>query len=117
MEQHYGQIVEYTVRKNGYSITDLAADLSVNRRSVYNYFQNKYLKYDIILRIGSAIRHDFSKEFPDLFTSDQFEARVNQYQKAAFPDVKNGDDMYWKDKYIQLLEAYKEALSSNVVMQ
>ena len=44
MEKHYGQIVEYLVRKNGYSITDLATELDVNRRSIYNYFQNQFLK-------------------------------------------------------------------------
>ncbi|AMR32442.1 hypothetical protein A0256_13915 [Mucilaginibacter sp. PAMC 26640] len=67
MENHNGQIVEYVVRRNGYSITDLATELKVNRRSIYNYFQNRNLKHDVIYKIGLIIRHDFAKEFPDLF--------------------------------------------------
>ena len=116
MEKHYGQIVEYIVRKNGYSITDLAAGLDVNRRTIYNYFQNKNVKYDVIYKIGLIVRHDFSKDFPELFTSDQFD--ITQRPRAAAEVnavVKvNADDSYWQDKYIQLLEAYNSALSERI---
>jgi len=114
MEQHYGQIVEYIVRRNGYSITDLAAALNVNRRSIYNYFQNKYLKYDVIYKIGLIVRHDFSKEFPDLFTSEQFDIKNKQSQKAGPVNEEDGNDVYWQDKYIQLLELYNDELRSRL---
>ena len=114
MEKHYGQIVEYIVRKNGYSITDLATGLNVNRRTIYNYFQNKTVKYDVIYKIGLIVRHDFSKDFPELFTSDQFD--INQRPRPMIDSVSNvtAGDSYWQDKYIQLLETYNTALTDRI---
>jgi hypothetical protein len=83
----------------------------VNRRSVYNYFQNKYLKYDIIYKIGLLIRHDFSKEFPDMFTSEQFELTNKQSRAFQVAAVEQETVDYWQEKYIRLLENYNEALN------
>ena len=114
MEKHYGQIVEYIVRKNGYSITDLATGLDVNRRTIYNYFQNKTVKYDVIYKIGLIVRHDFSKDFPELFTSDQFD--INQRPQSIVGSAASvtADESYWQDKYIQLLETYNNALADRI---
>ena len=114
MDNHYGQIVEYVVRKNGHSITDLATALDVNRRSIYNYFQNPNLKYDIIYKIGLIIRHDFSKEFPELFTSDQFEVKPKHFRITPSTIAGNSSITHWKDKYIELLETYNEALKNGI---
>lgn len=115
MEKHHGQIVEYLVRKNGYSITDLAMELRVNRRSIYNYFQNCYLKRDVILKIGWVIRHDFSKEFPEIFNSEDFSYSHKQAKFTVFPPNTNNNNNnvsedIWKDKYLELLESYNNAL-------
>ncbi|MFA6086688.1 hypothetical protein [Mucilaginibacter sp.] len=116
MEKDYGKIVEYIVRKNGYNITELATNLSVNRRSIYNWFNQKDLRTDIIFRIGYIIRHDFSNEFPELFTKDDFKNIYNVRQPClgqmslSFP---NNDDEDWKNKYIELLEKYNTILISN----
>ena len=110
MEKHYGEIVECVVRKNGCSITELADGLNLNRRTVYNYFQNKYLKEDIIFKIGLLIRHDFSRELPELFTSEQFDnQRPHPFNDTALynQEINNG---YWKNKYTKLLEVYNETL-------
>lgn len=119
MEKHYGQIVEYLVRKNGYSITDLATELDVNRRSIYNYFQNQFLKSDIILKIGRIIRHDFSKEFPEIFTPEDFTRSYKQNTlvvKAGSPADDIPEEI-WKDKYLNLLESYNEALLKRLNLQ
>jgi predicted DNA-binding transcriptional regulator YafY len=120
MEKHYGQIVEYLVRKNGYSITDLATELDVNRRSIYNYFQNAYLKSDIIFKIGRVIRHDFSKELPEFFTPEDF---APVYKHGDFKVVSSQAESdvtaeeLWKDKYLNLLESYNEALLKRLSLQ
>ncbi|TSD67073.1 hypothetical protein FFF34_006665 [Inquilinus sp. KBS0705] len=112
MITHYGQTVEYIVRKNGYSITDLANGLGVNRRTIYNYFQSTYLKYDVIHKIGLLVRHDFSKEFPDIFTSDQFAPNIRSKKDNDQPSNTLADEEYWKDKYITLLEQYTHLITS-----
>ncbi|AMR32351.1 hypothetical protein A0256_13435 [Mucilaginibacter sp. PAMC 26640] len=115
MENHNGQIVEYVVRRNGYSITDLATELNVDRRSIYNYFQNRNLKYDVIYKIGLLLRHDFGKEFPELFNSEQFDIRNRQTQSIITIDKMNANAEQWKDKYIQLLEDYNKALRLRIL--
>ncbi|AMR31719.1 hypothetical protein A0256_09930 [Mucilaginibacter sp. PAMC 26640] len=110
MENHKGQIVEYIVRRNGYSITDLANELKVNRRSIYNYFQNPNLKFDVIYKIGLIVRHDFSKEFPEIFTGEEFEVKNRQAQSFEAVGKMSANAEQWKDKYIRLLEEYNEAL-------
>lgn len=117
MEKHYGQVVEYLVRKNGYSITDLASELDVNRRSIYNYFQNKFLKSDIIYKIGCVIRHDFSKEFPELFTPDDFLKYGTLKFNVAPSSAISGLEEEWKNKYLNLLETYNEALVKRIDFQ
>ncbi|TWR25255.1 TetR/AcrR family transcriptional regulator [Mucilaginibacter pallidiroseus] len=115
MEKHNGQITEYLVRKNGFSITELAIALNVNRRSIYNYFQNKHLKYDVMLKIGRIIRHDFSQEFPEYFTSEEFEVSNKQYSNNVMDShIQSTEDGIWKDKYIDLLEKHQQLLLSRI---
>lgn len=112
MELHHGHTIERIIRRNGYSITELARLTSVNRRSVYNWFNQRHLKPEIIYRIGTVINYDFSTVFPGLFINEDFNP-LGQPGSAAIASVTNGlpeDNMIWKDKYIALLERYNELL-------
>ncbi|MXV51299.1 hypothetical protein GS399_09995 [Pedobacter sp. HMF7647] len=117
MDKHYGQIVELVIRKKGYCISELARLTYINRRSVYNWFNQKYLKPEIIYRIGCIIHHDFSAEFPELFTKEDFTVTP----KPNAPSNNNDQSVYessnqitWKDKYIALLEKYNSLLSARI---
>jgi DNA-binding XRE family transcriptional regulator len=111
MEKHYGQIVEYRVRKNGHSISDLAKALQVNRRSIYNWFNQRHLKKDIILSIGCVLRHDFSEEIPEMFSPQDFNcclySPVKEANEAAESQIENER---YKNKYVALLEQYNQLL-------
>ncbi|MBL4675681.1 MAG: hypothetical protein JKY70_05680 [Mucilaginibacter sp.] len=104
MNKHQGKIIEYIVRKNGYNISDLARELGINRRSVYNYFGNNTVKSSVIIQIGSIIRHDFSTDFPEIFKSEDFKATVVS-QKVVFKEeakksknfTKRSILPYWKN--------------------
>jgi lambda repressor-like predicted transcriptional regulator len=112
MESHYGQIVELIIRKNGFNITELARMAGVERRTVYNWFNQKYLKTKIIYRIGCVLKHDFSVEFPTLFTKDDFKD-ITKEKEFVYHDstVKNvSDNQVWKGRYITLLEEYNTIL-------
>lgn len=111
MSEHYGEIVEKVVRREGHSLTDIAKMMGVNRRSIYNWFLQQRLKPDTILRIGRAIKHDFSTEFPGMFVSDDFkvEAKI-----VSPPNLDNGPEVNtWMEKYIDLLERYNLLLTSS----
>ncbi|TSD67736.1 helix-turn-helix domain-containing protein [Inquilinus sp. KBS0705] len=104
MDKHYGQIVELVIRKNGFSISELARLANINRKCIYNWFNQKYLKPDIIHKIGCFINHDFSVEFPELFVKEDFVKTDNTVSNASLQDDRNRT--LWKDKYIELLERY-----------
>jgi hypothetical protein len=107
MGKHNGQIVEYVVRKVGFNISELAKGTDVNRRTLYNWFKQKDLKSNLIFRIGCVIKHDFGKEFPELFTGGEFNI-LNELQR---PDqnqstTSRSEESYWKFKYFNLLEEF-----------
>ena len=114
---HHGQILERVVRRNGHSISDVARLTNVNRRSVYNWFNQPHLKPEIIYRIGCAIDHDFSVELPHLFTAEDFSKDKKRTVAAVTKEEVQEDPAnkhYWKDKYIDLLERYNELLANKV---
>jgi lambda repressor-like predicted transcriptional regulator len=111
MDKHYGQIVELVIRKKGVSISQLARMTNMNRRSVYNWFNQKYLKQEIIHEIGILISHDFSIEFPELFRKTDFLQAQGGFYGEYPPETS---DYIWKDKYIELLEKYNTLLKSKV---
>jgi transcriptional regulator with XRE-family HTH domain len=112
VEKHYGQIVEMLVRKKGFSISEIARLTHVNRRSVYNWFNQKYLKTEIIYRIGLILKHDFSSEFPNLFTKEDFGEILNYTQPDSDDPIfwELPTHHVWKDRYITLLENYNKLL-------
>jgi hypothetical protein len=106
-KSHHGQLLEYAVRSRCISLTDLAFNIKVNRRTVYNWFESPFLKKEIIYRVGMSIHHDFSVEFPQYFTSDDFTAELIRIQNSQLSLVDPGE---WRDKYIDLLERYNTLL-------
>ena len=113
MEKHNGQITEYIVRKNGYNISDLARALQINRRSCYNWFQQKNLPPPNIRKIGLVIRHDFSKEFPEYFVPADF-VILEQSDLFINNNCCNGADRInnWQKKYQTLLNDFNSYLRS-----
>lgn len=115
MSLNVGQIIEHTVRADHVGISELSRKLHVSRRTIYNWFNQKTLSLDIICKIGAAIKHDFSKEFPDDFArlnieninSEQFFTTTDDNGEATYSNSVN----YWMNKYIKLLEKYNELLS------
>ena len=113
MEIHHGQIVERIIRRNGYSISEVARLTNVNRRSVYNWFSQQQLKPNIIFKIGYVLKYDFSDEFPGMHVQDSDNSFKNIPLLQDAPVKKPAEDLvpsYWKDKYINLLEKYNELL-------
>ena len=105
MDIHMGKLLERVIRKKGLNISGLAREIGVNRRSLYNWFEEKNIKVEVLQKVSEVIDHDFSAQFPNILGQEQ--------NKKA--EVSNAtmvkDKEYWKDKYILLLERYSELLS------
>jgi lambda repressor-like predicted transcriptional regulator len=107
MEPHAGATVEKAVRRSGISIAELSRRVDVNRRSIYNWFEQRNLNIETIAKIGYAIGYDFSHDFPDLLDSQKF----TQMKSLVEPDIDILENItYWKNKYIFLLEKYNDLL-------
>jgi hypothetical protein len=108
--KHHGQLIEKIVRSNGHSITDIARLTHVNRRSVYNWFNQAKLKPRTIRSIGDAIRYDFTGVFPE------YEEEINTRPAMVLASTvskrnhNHNDKNDWKDKYIELLERHAQLL-------
>jgi len=112
MEIHHGQVVERIIRRNGHSISELARLAKVNRRSVYNWFNQRHLKPEIIFRIGCVLNYDFSADFPNLFSREEFIRHSSTDMDELAPELSPEQlaANFWKDKYIDLLEKYNQLL-------
>ncbi|MEO3407320.1 helix-turn-helix domain-containing protein [Mucilaginibacter sp. CAU 1740] len=113
MEKHSGQIIEYVIRKKGFNISDLARSLNINRRSLYNWFNQKDLSAAHIFKIGNVIRHDFSVEFPELFSKDDFKLLNQRYLDNIVVSTTPQQIIDWEEKYLRLLEEYNNAVLIN----
>jgi hypothetical protein len=102
-----GEIVEHVIRRNNISISELSRRLRVSRRSIYNWFTQKNLSFDIILQIGEVLDYDFSSDFPDKLNGrkpNPTQVYQGDFQTNDFQNSAN----YWRNKYINLLEKYNE---------
>ncbi|WP_242691555.1 HTH domain-containing protein [Desertivirga arenae] len=107
---HYGETVELVVRRDNISISELSRRLNVSRRSIYNWFSQENLNFEIICKIGDVLSHDFSVEFPELFTKHHRLGQVKYFNDSRMSDFAEDSVQYWKDKYINLLEKHNDYL-------
>jgi hypothetical protein len=112
MTKHHGQIIEKIIRRDGHSISNVARNMDVNRRTVYNWFNQAVLRQEIIYKIGHGIMHDFSVEFPELFKPEDFVFKNKPALSAedAKMVAETAEDADWRAKYIELSEQYNKLL-------
>ncbi|MBL4678630.1 MAG: response regulator [Mucilaginibacter sp.] len=66
MKKNRGSLLEYVIRKQNIDITDLCKKLNINRRTLYNWFDDENLSLDSIIAVSKAISYSFFDEFPEL---------------------------------------------------
>jgi plasmid maintenance system antidote protein VapI len=113
MEKHAGEIVEMAIRRSDISIAEVARRLSVTRRSVYYWFNKKVLCISVIYKIGQVINIDFSNDFH----MPSGNANTSYQLSADADNPVSSDAIFWKNKYIKVLEQYTELLQQQTVMK
>ena len=98
--QHRGEIIKEAVYKGGFPITELAKRMGKSRSWVYLLFDNPTVSIDTVLQIGAIIHYDFSDEIETIKPHVLNDSALN-YSK---------EEVYWKNKYLKLLEEYNELL-------
>lgn len=108
-----GEIVEHAVRRQNINISELSRRMKVNRRTLYNWFQQKKLHLDVVCAIGQVINYDFSKEFEEEFYNSGIKlAEPDLHTKVNHQHISQESIYYWMEKYIALLEDYKRLLQT-----
>jgi hypothetical protein len=107
-KQHAGKLIESIIRRQGHNISKLARYMKISRCTLYNWFEQDNLPFDVLIKIGSYINYDFSKEFPEVFSLNQ-DNKIDRQVLDKQPG-DNGDVDHWMRKYILLLERYNECL-------
>src|SRR5215217_3737854 len=108
-----GQILEHAIRRKNVNISDLSRRMKVNRRTMYNWFNQEKLQMDIICLIGHAINYDFSVEFKDEFIKSGVKILTDEnVQQPANQDQLQESTYYWMQKYISLLENHAALLQT-----
>jgi len=116
-KSHRGAYVEYIIKTkplDGRVVhkTWLASKMGLHRKTLDLWFAKADLEVSKIREIGRIIRHDFSKDYPELreelawTASDELNLSSNP---AEFPEIlnrcKSERDRY-KDLYINMLEKF-----------
>ena len=107
--KHHGKILEFVLRKNDYNISALAKLMNVNRRTLYNWFNQDQIRKEILFEVGRIIRHDFSIQLPELFSN-------NEFQYIYLPKKDRHIEMAeerWRNKYFILLQEYQKMAELN----
>lgn len=105
--EHRGEIIEQAIRKSGYPITKIAEKIGKSRRWMYLMFDNPSVSYEVIIRVGKIIHHDFSKDIPELKSNVP---GIFQEGQETYITAKDKDAAYWRQKYYDLLEEYNTFL-------
>lgn len=114
MEVYVGEVLERAVRRQEISISELSRRLNVSRRTIYNWFEQRSLDIGLLYTIGLIIRYDFAEELGADFKVGNNQVPNPYEDDSLIPDnfnsLSNKESYYWMQKYIQLLEDYKQLL-------
>ncbi|MEJ5961936.1 hypothetical protein [Pedobacter immunditicola] len=114
MKLNAGEIVEHAVRRQNVNISELSRRMKVNRRTLYNWFQQKSLNADVICGIGQVINYDFSKDFNEELETSKLKSKERVLNPKVNKEyVAQESVYYWMEKYITLLEDYKKLLQNS----
>lgn len=113
-DHHHGQIIEKGVRRANIGISEIARNLNVSRRTLYNWFEAKSVSLEIIIKVGEVIGHDFSAELPEEFSNENVSSKSHRFvQPFDNNDEKKEALYYWMERYIKLLESVNQNLANN----
>lgn len=99
-EVFVGKIVEKALKNSGVTLAALSKKMGVTRPTIYKLFEKKVVRPDTLAKIGSIINYDFSSYIDAQLLS----------KTVKMPKTEPEEVLYWRNKYIELLEEYNKVL-------
>jgi transcriptional regulator with XRE-family HTH domain len=108
-----GQILAAAVEATGLNKEDVAKKAGYSRSAYYKHVENPNLDFYILMAYGKAMKHDFTDEFPEM------PKYLLEEPDEIYGKPKNLDDAIkmldqWKNKYLELLEKYKQLMEEKM---
>ena len=110
-----GENLELAIRRSGVSISEVAKRMHVNRRTVYNWFQQASMRPEIVCEVGYIIGQDFSKDFPQSFNDKGSAVKGSGVNQMDNMENEVPSTEYWMLKYIELLEKHNQVLANTKI--
>ncbi|WP_423149664.1 hypothetical protein [Rubrolithibacter danxiaensis] len=111
MKKHQGQIIKSTLKEIKVSIAELSRIIGETPRIINKWLSLQELNPEIISTIGKAAGYDFSSEFPDLNLENPVKETA---ERNMDEENTKQEEIYWMNKYIELLEKYNDLLSKQI---
>jgi hypothetical protein len=108
-----GQVLAAAVDATGLNKEEVATKAGYSRSAYYKHISNPHLEYHILMAYGKAIRHDFTEEFPEM-PKYLLEEPDEIYGKPKSLDEAIHLLDQWKNKYLDLLEKYKQLIEEKM---
>jgi hypothetical protein len=105
---HMGKLLERAVKRSSLTTLEVAEVLKINRRTLYNLFNQIVIREDTVSLINQALLSKVVVE-NKVFT-EKIEAS-NTDNKEASDDMDTNSD--WKNKYIHLIKNYSEMIDDD----
>ena len=99
---HKGKLLERAIRNEHLTVSQIAAALNVNRRTLYYWFKQENLDESIVNRVIDLMTVNIAN------TSNSLRLSIITEEKTSLID----DELYWQEKYIDLLERYTRLLTT-----
>lgn len=118
MLTHRGEILRSVIDKycaaNATSITSVAQKAGYNQATIYRHFAKEDLSFHIIRKYGRAMRHDFSREFPEMKEEfDYLSEPEEKYETMNLSTCIEQRNM-WQSRYYELLEKHNALLTEKL---
>jgi hypothetical protein len=99
---HMGQLLKEAINRSGLKVKDIAVALGTRQETIYHWFELETIDKSIMERISRLICDDSS--------SGEHKASIITTEAALISPLQN--DIYWKDKYVYLLEHYADLIKN-----
>lgn len=113
-----GEIIGLRIKESGKSRIKIAQDLGITTQTLRNWLKKDSLSWDDIRKIGKALPHDFTADFPYMPVEvpaivAEDPTKYSHMDKIQTLAACKSEYEYLHMKYVQLLEIHSEIESEN----
>jgi hypothetical protein len=111
---HRGEALQAAIGRSDLTIKQITARARFSRSSYYNHIADPNLPFEVLMRYGKVLKHDFTQDIPGMEKYPFNEEIVLRPQPKTF-DEAIADRDYWKEKYIAILEKYNALIEGRLL--